>query len=44
MLYNLGKMNVPDAYHITQLMRAAMEEDKNAKDERSFVPNMMGDV
>lgn len=43
-LYNLGKMNVHDAYHITQLMRAEMEEDKDAKDERYFVPNMMGHV
>ena len=43
-LYNLGRMNVHDAYHITQLMKNDLESDEDAKDERYFVPNMMGHV
>ena len=42
-MYNLGEMNIQDAYHLTQLMRQEIEEEK--ADELSYyVPNMMGHV
>ena len=42
-MFNLGKMNIQDAYHLTQLMKRDIEEEKS-EEERYFVPNMMGHV
>lgn len=44
-MYNLGRMNIRDAYHITQTMKDdILREKDDAKEERYFVPNMMGHV
>lgn len=42
-MYNLGFMNIQDAYHLTQLMKQNIEEE-NAEEERFYVPFMMGHV
>ena len=43
-MYNLGRMNIHDAYHITQRMKEELEYDANAKEERFFIPDMLGHV
>ena len=43
-MYNLGRMNIHDAYHITRQMAEELEDDQDAQEERYFVPNMMGHV
>ena len=41
-MFNLGRMNIRDAYLITRQMGEEMNDDKDAVDERYFVPNMLG--
>ena len=43
-MFNLGRMNIRDAYLITRQMGEEMNDDKDAVDERYFVPNMLGHV
>ena len=43
-MYNLGQMNVKDAYHVAQIMKADVMNDENSVEERYLVPNMMGHV
>lgn len=43
-MFNLGRMNIRDAYHITRQMGEDLSDDENAMEERYFVPNMMGHV
>lgn len=44
-MYNLGQMNIQDAYHLTQIMKSDINEAKEAGKELSYyVPNMMGHV
>ena len=43
-MYNLGRMNIKDAYHITQVMKEEIHADNADSEERYFVPNMMGHV
>ena len=43
-LYNLDKMNIQDAYHITQLMKTDIMDDADATELRYFIPQMMGHV
>ena len=43
-MYNLGRMNIQDAYHITQVMKEDIKANDENSEERYFVPNMMGHV
>ena len=43
-MFNLGRMNIRDAYLITRQMGEELAEDKDATEERYFMPNMMGHV
>lgn len=43
-MYNLGRMNIKDAYHITQVMKEEIHADNADSEECYFVPNMMGHV
>lgn len=43
-MHNLGQMNVKDAYHVAQIMKADVMNDENSVEERYLVPNMMGHV
>ena len=43
-MYNLGRMNIKDAYHITQVMKEDIKANDEKSEERYFVPNMMGHV
>ena len=43
-MFNLGRMNIRDAYLITRQMGEELTEDKDATEERYFMPNMMGHV
>lgn len=43
-MYNLDQMNVKDAYHVAQIMKADVMNDENSVEERYLVPNMMGHV
>ena len=43
-MFNLGQMNIQDAYHLTQLMKAEIMENKHAQELLYYVPNMMGHV
>ena len=43
-MYNLGRMNIQDAYHITQVMKVDIKANDENSEERYFVPNMMGHV
>ena len=43
-MYNLGRMNIQDAYHITQVMKEDIKANNEDSEERYFVPNMMGHV
>lgn len=43
-MYNLGKMNIHDAYHITQVMKNDIRNRKNVDNNPYFISNMMGHV
>ena len=43
-MFNLGRMNIRDAYHITRQMGEDLSDDENAMEARYFVPSMMGHV
>ena len=43
-MYNLGRMNIQDAYHITQVMKEDIKSTDENSEESYFVPNMMGHV
>ena len=43
-MYNLGRMNIQSAYHVTQGLKADIMNNKDAEEERYLVPNMMGHV
>ena len=43
-MYNLGRMNIQDAYHITQVMKEDIKAYDENSEESYFVPNMMGHV
>ena len=43
-VYNLDRMNIRDAYHITKSMTDDLLEGKGGKDEQFLAPNMLGQV
>ena len=43
-MYNLGRMNIHDAYHITQVMKQDVAESRNPELGKYFISNMMGHV
>ena len=43
-MFNLGRMNIRDAYLITRQMSEELVDDRDSIEERYFVPNMMGHV
>ena len=43
-MFNLGRMNIRDAYLITRQMGEELSNDEDAAEERYFVPNMLGHV
>ena len=43
-MYNLGRMNIHDAYHITQVMKADIKESKGSELSQYNISNMMGHV
>ena len=43
-MFNLGRMNIHDAYHITQVMKQDMEESRNPESGKYIISNMMGHV
>ena len=43
-MFNLGKMNIRDAYLITRQMGEELGAEEDATEERYFIPNMMGHV
>ena len=43
-MYNLGKMNIHDAYHIAQIMKADNMHIKDKRMGQYFTSNMMGHV
>ena len=43
-MFNLGRMNIRDAYLITRQMGEEMGIEEEASEERYFIPNMMGHV
>ncbi len=43
-MFNLGQMNIKDAYHLVRIMKADIDTIKASEDERYLVPNMMGHV
>lgn len=43
-MFNLGRMNIRDAYLITRQMGEEMGAEEEAAEERYFIPNMMGHV
>ena len=43
-MFNLGRMNIRDAYLITRQMGEEMGDEEDAAEERYFIPNMMGHV
>ncbi len=43
-MFNLGQMNIQDAYHLVRIMKADIDTIKASEDERYLVPNMMGHV
>ena len=43
-MFNLGRMNIQDAYHITQVMKQDVEEHGNSVLGRYYIANMMGHV
>lgn len=43
-MFNLGRMNIQDAYHITQVMKQDMEEQGNPELGKYYISNMMGHV
>lgn len=43
-MYNLGRMNIHDAYHITQVMKADIDNSKYPEIGKYFISNMLGHV
>lgn len=43
-MFNLGRMNIRDAYLITRQMSEELGAEEEAAEERYFIPNMMGHV
>ena len=43
-MFNLGRMNIRDAYLITRQMGEELSNAEDAAEERYFVPNMLGHV
>ena len=43
-MYNLGRMNIHDAYHITQVMKTDIENNVNQQIGQYWISNMMGHV
>lgn len=43
-MYNLGRMNITDAYHITQVMKLDVKNSKDPEMGQYFISNMMGHV
>lgn len=43
-LYNLGRMNIHDAYHITQVMKNDINASNSPDEGKYFISNMMGHV
>ena len=43
-MYNLGRMNIHDAYHIAQIMKADIMNSKDPEMGQYFISNMMGHV
>lgn len=43
-MYNLGRMNIHDAYHITQVMKQDMAESRNPELGKYMISNMIGHV
>lgn len=43
-MYNLGKMNIHDAYHIAQIMKADIISSKDPEAGQFYISNMMGHV
>lgn len=43
-MYNLGRMNIHDAYHITQVMKQDIAESRNPELGQYYISNMMGHV
>ena len=43
-MYNLGRMNITDAYHITQVMKMDIKNSKEPEMGQYFISNMMGHV
>lgn len=43
-MFNLGRMNIHDAYHITQVMKSDNASSKDPETGKYFIANMMGHV
>ena len=43
-MYNLGRMNIHDAYHITQVMKQDMAKSQNPEFGKYMISNMFGHV
>ena len=43
-MYNLGRMNITDAYHITQVMKMDIKNSQEPEMGQYFISNMMGHV
>ena len=43
-MFNLGRMNIHDAYHITQIMKTDIMNSKDPEIAQYFISNMMGHV
>ena len=43
-MFNLGRMNIHDAYHITQVMKQDVAESRNPELGKYYIANMMGHV
>ena len=43
-MYNLGRMNIHDAYHIAQIMKSDIMNSKDPDAGQYFISNMMGHV
>lgn len=43
-MYNLGRMNIHDAYHIAQVMKQDMAESRNPELGKYMISNMIGHV
>ena len=43
-MFNLGQMNIQDAYHLVRIMKTDIDSTKASAEERYLVPNLMGHV